>query len=181
MSETGTANPSIIDRFSPLLALLTVILIFALFIFFVNVVSTPRKETMEACALVTELTAAETRFKQLSTAKKADSDLTTYAAARSERDRLRKLTELVGKSAEEAKERRLMVKDIIMYILGVLSSALMTILGYYFGSSKGSAEKTTTLNAIASKSQQSSIPAAASPVGTAVPEAAKSPTQTAAG
>lgn len=36
-------------------------------------------------------------------------------------------------------------------ILGTLDSALMLVLGYYFGSSSGSAEKTAALNKIASK------------------------------
>lgn len=38
-------------------------------------------------------------------------------------------------------------KDIIIYILGVLSAAVTQILGYYFGSSSGSAQKTKTLEA----------------------------------
>ena len=38
-------------------------------------------------------------------------------------------------------------KDIVIYILGVLSAAVTQILGYYFGSSKGSADKTNALNA----------------------------------
>lgn len=37
-------------------------------------------------------------------------------------------------------------KDIVIYILGVLSAAVTQILGYYFGSSKGSADKSTALN-----------------------------------
>ncbi len=36
-------------------------------------------------------------------------------------------------------------KDIIMYILGVLSAVLTQIYSYYFGSSAGSAEKSKTL------------------------------------
>jgi hypothetical protein len=32
-------------------------------------------------------------------------------------------------------------KDILIYILGVLSAAVTQILGYYFGSSQGSKEK----------------------------------------
>ena len=37
-------------------------------------------------------------------------------------------------------------KDIVIYILGVLSAAITQILGYYFGSSAGSAEKSKSLN-----------------------------------
>jgi len=38
-------------------------------------------------------------------------------------------------------------KDIIIYILGVLSAAVTQILGYYFGSSQGSANKSKSLDA----------------------------------
>jgi len=37
-------------------------------------------------------------------------------------------------------------KDIIIYILGVLSAAVTQILGYYFGSSQGSANKSRSLD-----------------------------------
>ncbi len=37
-------------------------------------------------------------------------------------------------------------KDIIIYILGVLSAAVTQILGYYFGSSQGSAQKAKSLD-----------------------------------
>jgi len=39
-------------------------------------------------------------------------------------------------------------KDVIIYILGVLSAVLTQIYSYYFGSSAGSAEKSKTLNQI---------------------------------
>lgn len=42
-------------------------------------------------------------------------------------------------------------KDIIMYILGVLSALLTQIYSYYFGSSQGSADKSRTLAGIQSK------------------------------
>lgn len=47
-------------------------------------------------------------------------------------------------------------KDIIIYILGVLSAAVTQILGYYFGSSKSSAEKSKSLDAALQSSQQGS-------------------------
>ena len=37
-------------------------------------------------------------------------------------------------------------KEIIIYILGVLSAAVTQILGYYFGSSSGSAQKSKSLD-----------------------------------
>lgn len=39
-------------------------------------------------------------------------------------------------------------RDIVMYILGVLSAVLTQIYSYYFGSSAGSAEKQRTLNSL---------------------------------
>ena len=39
-------------------------------------------------------------------------------------------------------------KDIIIYILGVLSAAVTQILGYYFGSSQGSATKSKSLDKV---------------------------------
>lgn len=42
-------------------------------------------------------------------------------------------------------------KDVIMYILGVLSAVLTQIYSYYFGSSAGSAEKSKTLAGMQSK------------------------------
>ena len=39
-------------------------------------------------------------------------------------------------------------KDIVIYILGALSSAVTMVLGYYFGSSAGSKEKTVELQKI---------------------------------
>lgn len=42
-------------------------------------------------------------------------------------------------------------KEIVMYILGVLSAVLSQIYGYYFGSSAGSAEKSRTLAGMQAK------------------------------
>jgi len=42
-------------------------------------------------------------------------------------------------------------KDVIMYILGVLSAVLTQVYGYYFGSSAGSAAKSQTLANITEK------------------------------
>lgn len=44
-----------------------------------------------------------------------------------------------------------MNKDIIIYILGVLSAIDTQIIGYYFGSSSSSAQKTTTLENLIKK------------------------------
>jgi DNA-binding IclR family transcriptional regulator len=42
-------------------------------------------------------------------------------------------------------------KDIIIYVLGVLSAISTQIVAYYFGSSKGSADKTTSIDKILTK------------------------------
>lgn len=44
-------------------------------------------------------------------------------------------------------------KDIVMYILGVLSAVLTQIYSYYFGSSAGSADKSKTLASMQPKQQ----------------------------
>ena len=44
-------------------------------------------------------------------------------------------------------------KEIILYILGVLSAAVTQILGYYFGSSQGSAAKDKSIANIALQSK----------------------------
>ena len=46
-----------------------------------------------------------------------------------------------------------MQKDIIIYILGVLSAAVTQILGYYFGSSQGSTAKDKSIASIAMQSK----------------------------
>jgi len=42
-------------------------------------------------------------------------------------------------------------KDIIIYVLGALTSAVTMVLGYYFGSSQGSKEKSLQLDEIMDK------------------------------
>jgi hypothetical protein len=49
-------------------------------------------------------------------------------------------------------------KDIIIYILGVLSAAVTQILGYYFGSSQGSAAKNKSLEAMALATKSTGSP-----------------------
>lgn len=43
------------------------------------------------------------------------------------------------------------MKDIVVYILGALTTVATQVVSYFFGSSSGSADKTRTLNALASK------------------------------
>lgn len=136
---------------APILAIGTVILTFFMFFYFVNLVSSPSKESLLFCGAAKALTDAETRFSQLSSSKTERADIAKFTEARKERDKLKIQLSVAREAADDAKERRGMIKDFVLYILGVLSSALTTIFGYYFGSSKGSSDKTTALNAIASK------------------------------
>ncbi len=138
----------------PMLAIGTVILTFFMFGYFVYVAKTPSRESVELRSALKSLADAEAAFNRISSSKAEKKEPGRMDEQRKERDRLKLQVANAREAAEDAKERRAMVKDFVLYILGVLSSALTTIFGYYFGSSKGSSDKSTALNAIAVKSQQ---------------------------
>jgi hypothetical protein len=54
----------------------------------------------------------------------------------------------MGKYSDPANS---VAKEIMLYVLGVLSAILTQIFGYYFGSSRSSAEKTRAINEILDK------------------------------
>jgi len=58
------------------------------------------------------------------------------------------ITNLVDGRIEHMPRMNATQKDIIIYILGVLSAAVTQILGYYFGSSHGSATKSKSLDKV---------------------------------
>ncbi len=58
------------------------------------------------------------------------------------------ITSLVDGRTEHIPRMNATQKDIIIYILGVLSAAVTQILGYYFGSSHGSAIKSKSLDKV---------------------------------
>ncbi|NDG38297.1 MAG: hypothetical protein EBY28_02605 [Betaproteobacteria bacterium] len=58
------------------------------------------------------------------------------------------ITEVVDGKSTLVKRINDTQKDIIIYILGVLSAAVTQILGYYFGSSQGSASKSKSLDKV---------------------------------
>ena len=58
------------------------------------------------------------------------------------------ITNLVDGKIEHMPRMNATQKDIIIYILGVLSAAVTQILGYYFGSSHGSATKSKSLDKV---------------------------------
>lgn len=147
-AETTAPESWLGKDIKPILAVGTVILTFGMFYYFVNLACTQSKESVQYNCTVKALTDVEARFAQLSSSK---AEPAKQEEVRRMRDRLKIQVTIAKEAADDAKERRGMVKDFILYILGVLSSALTTIFGYYFGSSKGSSEKTTALNTIASR------------------------------
>ncbi len=158
--ETGnnggsTPNETVLTKNTgPVIAIGTVLLTFIMFAYVVHLASTPSKESIELRCAEKVLADADARFAQASSSKSLKMVPGMLEELRKERD-LRKLQAGNAKeAAEDAKERRGMVKDFVLYILGVLSSALTTIFGYYFGSSKGSSDKSTALSRIASRKPQ---------------------------
>jgi uncharacterized protein YycO len=74
-----------------------------------------------------------------------------------DKEKVQKLNEDLAKAKsnqEVSRGQRIMVKDFILYILGVLSSLITTIYGYYFGSSRGSASKDDTMKQMAKSTQE---------------------------
>ncbi len=126
---------------SPLLALVTVIMTFMMFWGFIQVMKTPVRETGK-------LYSAQDKYDTaLSKLQKVDSTQIEERMRINEEIKVLQENVAYAKAAlEESKEQRGVVKDIILYILGVLSSTITTIFSYYFGSSKSSAQKDDTLN-----------------------------------
>lgn len=74
-----------------------------------------------------------------------------YAKAQDDLVLAQKVLDNARSVQDAVKEQQSATKDFILYILGVLSSAVTTILGYYFGSSSSSAQKTEVLKAMTQK------------------------------
>ena len=164
----------------PFLAIITVLLTFYMFGYFVCLANSPSKESTDLRKAQHALTQAEAKFSDISSAKAESVTPGKKEEVRKERDRSRKRVITAMEVAEDARDRRGIVKEFIMYILGVLSSALTTILGFYFGSSKSSADKNNALNVFAAKSQAPLAPAQVQPAA-GVADKAKSTPQAAAG
>ena len=147
--RTVTADSWLSRNIAPILALLTVILTFCMFAFFIIISSLPGREVRNFLGLQRSLSDARLGFSQASSAIGRTRDFAGLENRRREIDRLTSQLTASRIAAEDAKERRAMVKDFILYILGVLSSVVTTIFGYYFGSSKGSAVKSETLHVLA--------------------------------
>jgi len=137
----------------PLLAIITVLMTFGMFAYFVSLANSPSKESANLRREQQALKRVESKFGEISSSKTERAVQGKLSEARKERERTRMRVSHAMEEAEDARDRRGVMKEYIMYILGVLSSALTTILAYYFGSSKGSADKSTALNIVAAKSQ----------------------------
>ncbi len=136
----------------PLLAIITVLMTFGMFAYFVCLANSPSKESANLRREQHALKQVESKFGEISSSKTERAVVGKLAEVRKERERSRMRVTHAMEEAEDARDRRGVMKEYIMYILGVLSSALTTILAYYFGSSKGSADKSTALNIVAAKS-----------------------------
>ncbi len=125
---------------APLIALATVIITFMMFWGFIQVAKNPLEEIKNLYSAQEKSAAFLLQNKNL--------DSASVEEKKRAEDEIRLLQDNVvnAKAAlDAAKEQRSMVKDIILYILGVLSSTITTIFSYYFGSSKSSAKKDEAL------------------------------------
>ena len=96
--------------------------------------------------------AAEGKYEKALQVEVVDSIRQTGGQNLKEDLRLYKNKVAYAKTAlKEKQDQRTMVKDIMSYILGVLSSILTSIFSYYFGSSKSSSQKNDTLNMMVKK------------------------------
>jgi hypothetical protein len=156
--ESWRHDTWLIRNTGPILAIGTVVLTFIMFAYFVCLTNKPSRESLELRCAATALADAESKFSQISSAKTGKIAPVKREEARKERDNLKIQVSNARLAVDEAKERRGMMKDFVLYILGVLSSALTTIFGFYFGSSKGSSDKSKALNKIATRSPQPGQP-----------------------
>ena len=141
----------------PLLAIGTVLITFFLFWYFVQVVNGPVQEIQGVNTAQrnfdfaqSELDAASSSLQKADAGKPEEKKKLEDAVA-AKRKMLGESKAALGNAKatlEASREQRTTTKELILYILGVLSSALTTILGYYFGSSKSSTDKSNTLSEI---------------------------------
>jgi flagellar basal body-associated protein FliL len=161
MLDTFSKRDTLLGKVTgPVLALVTVLLTFAMFFYFVWVSSTSSPEVKVLNSCMRDLAVAQQQLDSLKSPIKNPEakPATANVVQKDSEDELRNklahskiLCDYAKAALDTVKERQATMKEIMLYVLGVLSSALTTILGYYFGSSKGSSEKNHALNAIATK------------------------------
>jgi hypothetical protein len=133
---------------APVLALLATVATFAMFGYFVHVARGPLKETHAYNEALMQLNLE----KDIALKNIAASAPASQIAA--DKANIENKTANVGRAKldlDDAKERLGMLKDFIIFILGVLSSTLTTIFGYYFGASKSGLKKDEAMQAIANR------------------------------
>jgi len=136
---------------SSMLAVVTVLLTFVMFVYFVQVsrwgvnsddIRHLRLAQEQALTAQAKLDALPDEDKDNRTRLKKDLDTAQIQVS-------------AAKYVLEAtKDQGGVTKDFVLYILGVLSSILTSIFSYYFGSSRSSSKKDETLNAIAKSTMQ---------------------------
>lgn len=145
----------------PLLALGTVLITFFMFGYFIQVANGPVQEIQGLNTAQRnfdfaqgELDTANSLLQKTDPGKPEEKKKLEDGAAAKRKmlDEARAALGNAKATLEVSREQRTTTKELILYILGVLSSALTTILGYYFGSSKSSADKNSTINEIAKTS-----------------------------
>ena len=135
------------SNIAPLLALATVITTFLLFWGFIMVLKSPPQEKRNLYSAQKHYKEALFKFKTIDSTRTKERQ-----EALQQIESLREDLDYAKAELDDSKEQRGVIKDIILYILGVLSSTITTIFSYYFGSSKSSAKKDDTLNKISRKS-----------------------------
>lgn len=134
----GLADHTNKGRFSqniaPILAVIALVMSFGLFLYFVWQVNQPIDYLVKLQDLYAKLS-----LLRIELAKTQDPVL--VEAFKREEATLLGMIEAFKTGMELVKDQRGAMKDFILYILGVLSSIVTTIFGYYFGSSSSSARK----------------------------------------
>lgn len=140
--STNASSETWLNRhIASILALISVLLTFLMFWFFVDIANDPIKE----------LRSLNLAKHELQISSEALSTAPTDAEKKKEVDVLKTKVINAQSEVDESKERRQMMKDFVLYILGVLSSILTTVFGYYFGSSKSSSNKDEAFQEMAKK------------------------------
>lgn len=116
------------------LAVLTLLACFAMFYYFIDLSSKSGAQLVEMKAAALEVSQLTQQMRQLPPEKTAQ-----YAKAQDDLVLAQKVLDNARSVQDAVKEQQSATKDFILYILGVLSSAVTTILGYYFGSSSSCA------------------------------------------
>lgn len=168
MLDTFSKHDTLLGKVTgPVLALVTVLLTFGMFFYFVSVSSTSSPEVKDLNACMRDMALLQQQLDAVkSPIKNPEAKAgTTNVAQKDPEDELKNklahskiLCDYAKSALDTVKERQATMKEIMLYVLGVLSSALTTILGYYFGSSKGSSEKNHALNAIATQIDKQPLP-----------------------